>query len=272
MALILIISFVSCFMRLYQLLRLTDSATGLVVSNTSFSYYIYLLLAVAMIVSILYSASLSKSERQISLRGNKVGNAVLIFLCLSFFLDFLHQCSLFYENYTSSEYSNYGYAIFSAVSALLTLLSCLYCIMSLIYFKGTNYKFSSLGFLHFVLIIWALCRMIMILTQIMNIDESAESFCEFIFLTVFVCFLLSLILYHDSKSGGAMKAITVFGSMLFCTSALIAWSRIIAVVSGQSYLLYDVSFTSLTYAIIGVYALVIVLTSVKKDFVNGSET
>ncbi|MGN1420491.1 MAG: hypothetical protein ACI4XC_03115 [Eubacterium sp.] len=262
---IALLSATGCFLRLFQLLRYTDKNTGLVTSNHILSYVIYGLFAVSLVFSLLYSFNVKKRKNILLSAGNKKVCVLLCLLGVAYFCDYIHQCINLYGYISDSSYVDFNYAAILALSGIAALVSCSYVNIIIMLVQGCNFDCRRLGFFHFVPVIWAFLRMIIIMMKIVDFKEDVESFCEFLFLTVFICFSFSVISAVDRKDKSVSQIFTVFGLMTFFSSFVIALPRILAVLTGRSFMISDASFTPILYLIAGLLSATAVVSVTEKD-------
>lgn len=264
-ALIVILSAAGCFVRLFQLLRFTDKDTGLVVSSYGYSYAVYIMFFAASVLAVVF-CFIVKSDKDILFAVlNKKNKILLAFLSLAYFYDFVHQCKNVYSYIKSTAYIDYNYVVVTALIGAAALLCCLYFFTVSKLTDGQPNDFSKLGLLHLMPIIWAVLRLIVIIMGIVDFKENAESFLEFLLLTVFICFCLSVIYSLDNQS---LKNTRFFAwsclAVLFCSLSL-SLSRILAFATGKGDLLYSVEFSSPVYLFSGLLCMNCVVSLVKKD-------
>ena len=265
---IILLSVAGCFIRLFQLLRYTDKDTGLVTSNYSLSYAVYGIFAVCLVFSVIYSVNVKKRRNALTSAQNKSVYILLLFLSIAFFADYLHQCFNFYDYISNNSYVGVSNAASIALSGFASLISCSYVIMAMMLVKGCNLDFRRLGFFHFIPVIWAFLRMIIIMMRIVDFSEDAESFCEFIFLVAFICFSLTVISAADRQDKKASGVFIASGLMTFFSSFVIALPRILAFLTGRGFMLSDASFTPLAYLIMGILSGTAVISITEKKEIS----
>lgn len=258
------ISVAGCLVRFVQLIKYTDKNTGFVVSNYGLSYVIYGLFAVAAVLSILYGASVKKRCIMLNFSESRHLYPLLVLLSISYFYDFLHQCYNLYCYIKDTDYIEYNYAVFIALSAAAALLSCFYIFMISLSVKGFNYDFRRLDLFNFIPAVWAFMRLIIIMMRIVDFKEGTESICEFLFLTVFICFSFSLISAADKNDKSVSVWFAVFGLMSFFSSCAAALPRVLAVLTGKGSLIYIASYSSVTYLFAGLFAGALVFCTAEK--------
>lgn len=250
------------FARLFQLIKYTNSATGLIVSDYSFSYVIYGLYLAAFALSVMYAASQKRFDNSLVIMGRKKLNVIIMLLAVMFFYDFLHQCYNLYFYITEHDCADWNYAVILGICALSALLCCSYMAMVSRYVSGCHCDLKKLGLFNFVPIIWAFLRLIIIMMKMVDFKEDAGSFCEFLFITFAVCFFFSLIYIFDRQDKKVSFVFYVFALMSFFSSFVTALPELVAAVIGKWSFIYKSQFSSLTYLFIGIFSAAMVVCSV----------
>ncbi|MGN1329569.1 MAG: hypothetical protein ACI4V4_07705 [Eubacterium sp.] len=264
MFVIVLMSVAGCFVRLFQLLRYTDKNTGLVTSNYALSYAVYGLFVISLVFSVLYSFDVKKRNGMLISAGNKQVCFWLYLFGIAYFCDYVHQCINLYDYISDSRYIGWNYAVILALSGIFALVSCSYVITVIMLVKGYNFDYKRIGIFHFAPVIWAFLRMIIIMMKIVDVKESVEILCEFLFLTAFICFTFSVILSFDRQDKAISQIFTVSGLMTFFSSFVIALPRISAILTGRGFILSDVSFTPILYLIAGILSITAVISVTEK--------
>lgn len=262
---IAVLSAAGCFLRLFQLLRYTDNNTGLVTSNAGISYAVYAIVGVAVLASALYAYCQSDGKSLSAVSSSKSLYVCSILCAVSFFYDFVRQSLSVYSYFEENRYIEYNYIAFVILSAVSAVLSCFYMVMCAKRLSGNNFSFKSLGVFHFAPVLWAFSRLVTIMIRIVDFKENTESCCEFVFLISFICFFFSLICAVDRQDKRISRLLYFWGTMTFFSSFIISTSRLLVVLFGRQFLLYDASFSSITYLLCGVTALCAVLCALKED-------
>lgn len=258
---VVIIAVCVAFIRFLQLLKFTDKQTNLINSNCNLSFVAYGIMFVGLIFCIVYAFIEKDKTRKINFIGSKSIYMSLICLCGTYFYDFIHQCSNCYDYLENASLIEYHYLIPLGISGLFALLSSFYFFIVSLTVKETNYDFRNFTFFHFVPIIWAFSRLIIIMLKIVDIRTGIESVCEFLFLVAFLCFSFSCVSVIDTKRNNIGGFFVFCAVMLFLFSIILALPRILMIVLGKSFLLYNETFSSITYLVVGVFALIITINS-----------
>lgn len=265
---IVLLSVATCFIRLFQLFRYTDRNTGIVTSNHILSYVVYGLFAVSLVFSLLYCLNVKKQNNMLISAGNRRMCVLLYLLCGVYFFDYIHQCINIYEYISDNSYIDYNYTAILLLSGIAALISCAYVIVIIMLVKGYNLDYKRLGFLHFIPVIWAFLRMIIIMMRIVDVKEDVESICEFLFLTAFICFSISVISAGDRQNKAVSQIFILSGLMTFFLSFAVALPRILAVLTGRSFILSDVSFTPILYLTVGLISLTAIVSVTEREEIS----
>lgn len=249
--------FAGCMLRLLQLLRYTDSDTGLLTSGNELSYIIYALLAVSLIIGGVYSAK-SKIALPV-VTANKKYKFLFLLLAASFFVDFVHRCISCYNYFDTASVIEYIYIIPTCATGIAALLCCLYFVTAALTAAGSYYDFTRFNLLHFSTVLWAFLRLIVMMTDIMDIVLKAEGICEFLFLSLAVCFAFTIISAIDKKTRQASDICIFTAISTFILAVITALPRLLAIISGKGALLSSCDFTIITYISIGVFALLLAI-------------
>lgn len=259
-------------MRLLQLLKYTDAATGDVVGAYGISYAVYVLFAVCFAVSFLFGGALKKQKSVLSLGAGKGTQAVIALAFCSFFYDFLHRCRSLYTYIGDAEFTEYNYVVFVALYALSALLCCLYLALMLRSSRGGGCDFTGLGIFNFIPALWAFLRIIIMMMKIVDFREDTESLCEFLYLIFFICFILAAVCALDREDRRTGVAFDAFGLMTFFSSVTVAAPRLIAALTGKADIIYTAQFSSVTYLFTGVITLLLVLGSYSSEAAQSGGT
>ncbi len=262
---IVLLSVAGCFIRFFQLLRCTDKDTGLVTSNHILSYVVYGLFAVSFVFSLIYSFNVKKRCNVLISAGNKQVCIFLHLICIAYFCDYINQCVNLYDYIRDSSYIDFNYAAFLALSGIAALICCSYVITVIMLVRGCNLDYRRFGFFHFMPVVWAFLRIIIIMMKIVDFKEDVESFCEFLFLTAFICFSFSVILALDRQDTAVSQIFIVFGLTTFFSSFVIALPRLLALFTGRRFILSDISFTPILYLTAGLLAVTAVISVTEKE-------
>ena len=248
----------ACVLHFFKLMQqagknIFDFDTGV------FSYVIYALMAFCAASCALYAAvQRDLPEVFDTERKNKTFSSVVLLLSVSMFFDFLHQCYNCYEYVQSVSYIEYVYLVPIGLSGLVALLCSFYFLTFSLTYKNDNYDFRNFTWLHFAPLLWAFERMLMIISRIVDIKNSFEICCEFLFLCVLLCFFFCVISAVERKGKGTTKLLFFSALSTFSFSAILTAARIIMVAAGSFEKINDVTFSNVTYMMVGVFALALV--------------
>lgn len=262
---ILTVSVISaCIIRFFQLLRFTDSKTGLVNSNEKLTYILYAFILLVFICSAVYYAKGKKNLPEVFETG-KNNRLFLssVLLCVTFFFDFIHQCYNCFLHIQSNVYVEYAYVILLGLSGFFALLSSFYFLTFAVTVRGSNYDFKNFTLLHFTPVLWAFAGLFVIMIKIVDIKAGAQTVCEFIFLAAVLVFFICLISAVDRSSESAARTIVFFCCIVFSMSLITALPRLAVFLSGSKELLYSATFSSVTYIALGIFSLT-VLSDINK--------
>lgn len=262
-SLLIVVTIALCgsFIRFLQLLKYTDKQTNLINSNYYLSFVVYGLIFAGIVFCIVYAYIENEKTRKIRLIGNNGVYVSLICLCGAYFFDFIHQCCNCYDYLNSTSLIEYHYLIPLGVSGLFALLSCFYFFVVSLTVRETNYDFRNFTLFHFVPIIWAFSRLIIIMVKIIDVRTGIESVCEFMFLAAFLCFSFSAVSAIDKNRNDAGRFFNFSAAALFLFSVILALPRLLVIIAGKYFLLYHETFSSITYLVIGIFALIIIVNS-----------
>lgn len=260
----------ACFIRFGQLLKYTDVKTGLVTQNRMLTYSLYICVLLGVIISAFYSFKAKKLNRQINFIGNKSIYVSLLFLCGTYFFDFVHQGYNCYQYFYIAEEQNYmefNYLIPLALVCVCAILSCYYFAVLAKSVKGTFVDFTKFRFFHLVPLLWGFFRMLAIMTDVFDF-ESVESFMEFLFVMFYCGFALCCASAVEDKQHKIKPLYSFFALSLFAISTSFSFARILMIIAGRYSYLSPVSFSSVTYFAVGVFALVFELAV----YIKGNKT
>ncbi|MCH5320293.1 MAG: hypothetical protein J1E36_00920 [Eubacterium sp.] len=249
--LIIITVIASCVLRFFQLFG-KISFNG----NTD-SYILYLLIFLCFVFAVIYSVFKKDLAETFDIsNGKKSIFLSSALLSLSFFYDFIHQGYNCYSYVSSVFYIDYVYLIPMGVSGVFALISCFYFLTLALTERNENYDFKNFTFLHFAPVVWAFSKLIGIMSQIIDVKNNVELFSEFILICITLCFLFSMISAVDKKNAGATRAFVFFSLMLTAMAFIVALPRIVLIMMDFS-TFSEVTFSSVTYLMSGVFSLTI---------------
>lgn len=254
---VIITAIAACFLRFFQLIRFTDSQTGLVIGDNALTYIIYGVLSLSVIFAVVYSLLARRCVRKMNFIGNKSVYASLVILCITYFFDFVHQvynCLNYVQSTDNQPYIEYNYLLPIAFQALFALLTCFYLIICAKSVRGTMIDFKEFKLFHLVPLAWGFCRLLVIMTEIFDV-ESVESFLEFVFVVFYCGFTLCCASSVDDENKLIKPSFSFFALGLFACSFSFSLARILMIISGEYEKLNQVSFSSITYLFIGFFAL-----------------
>ncbi len=247
----------ACFIRFCQLIKYTDIKTGLVTENRMLTYSLFICILFCVLICAFYSYKAKELDRQINFIGNKSIYVSLLFLCGTYFFDFVHQCYNCYQYILQSKeqnYTEYNYLISLILVCVFAIFSCYYfgvCAKSV---RGTFVDFTKFRFFHLTPFFWGFFKMLMIITDVFDI-ESVESFLEFLFVMFYCGFALCCASAVEDKKHMIKPAYGFFALSLFLVSISISAPRLLMVIAGKYSMLSVASFSSITYLATGVFAL-----------------
>lgn len=263
---LVMISVSLCFLRLFQLLRYTDKQTGFVTSADYITYIIYGLLFVGTVFCAFFSFWIKKRQVQICFADNKSIYVSSVLLSGTYFFDFLHQCLNCFRYVEGKGVGQLSYIIFYLLTAVCALLCCFYFFAVSMTAKKLNFDFTRLAALHFVPIIWAFLKLVLIMTQILDVRMSVQSVCEFLFLISFICFDFCFIGTADKNNSTLSASMCFFSMTAFMTSVTVSLPRIIALLLAKGSMIDKVGFTAVTYLMAGIFAFVLAVANKNDGF------
>ncbi len=248
----------SCILRFFLLLSYTDKDTGYIKNGIALAVVIYVLLFCTAVLTAIYSRNKQISNNLLSFNKNvKLQCFSAAFLAVSFFIDFIHQCFNCYLELSKAGYVDYTYLAVLIVSALSALLSSFYFMCYSMTANGSGYDFRNLTFFHFVPVIWGIARLIVMMLRIIDIRQDVESVLEFLMLISVMIFLFCFVSMLDRKGRGT-KALVFFALSTFFVSLVLVIPRLVLILIGRAELLFSVTYTSLSYFAIGIFAVVLI--------------
>ena len=269
---VIITALAACFIRFFQFLKYTDAKSGLVVGDDLLTFVLYGVVALSLFFCFLYFFFSKRYERIIAFIGNKSIYITLLILSFTYFFDFVHQvynCAQYISQDDTQNYIEYNYLLPIAFQAVFAILTCFYLIICAKSVKGTLIDFKYFKLFHLTPFLWGFCRLLVILTEIFDV-ESVESFLEFIFIVMYCGYTLCCASAVDSDDGKIKPLLSFFALSLFSVSIAFSLARILMIISGNYEDLSRVTFSALTYLIIGLFALncelsVFITENVSKD-------
>ncbi len=254
-AVILTISAVSaCVIRFFQLLNFTDSKTGLIYQNERLVYVFYLLVLICFVCSAIFSVCKKQTAPVFENQGGESLFLPAVFLCITFFFDFIHQCYNCFVNIQGSAYVQYTYVVPLGLSGLFALLCSFYFFTMAVTARNGNYDFKNFILFHFMPVLWAFTRLLIIMTEIVDIKTAAETVCEFALLVFFLLFFICFISSVDKRTQRA-SGVFIFSFCAVCVLyAVKVMPRAAVILSGNGRVLYDVDFTLTAYMALGIFS------------------
>jgi len=263
-AVILTISAVSaCVIRFLLLLEFTDSKTGFINQNESLVCVFYLLVLICIVCSAIFAVCKKQTMPVFENQGGKSLLLPAVFLCVTFFFDFIHQCYNCFVNIQSSTYVQYTYVVPLGLSGLFALLCSFYFFTMAVTAKNGNYDFKNFILFHFMPVLWAFTRLLIIMTEIVDIKTAVETVCEFALLVFLLLFFISFISAVDKRTQKASGVFVFSCCAVSVLSAVTVLPRLAVILSGNSRVLYDVDFTLTAYMALGIFS-AILLWSINK--------
>lgn len=248
----------SCVLRFFLLLNYTDKDTGYIKNGSVLAVVIYALLLCTAVLTAFYSRNKQISNNLLCFDKNaKLQCFSAAFLAVSFFIDFIHQCFNCYFELSKAGYVDYTYLAVLIVSALTALLSSFYFMCYSMTANGSGYDFRNLIFFHFVPIIWGIARLITMMLRIIDVRQDVESVLEFLMLISVMLFLFCFVFMLE-RNGSATKALVFFAVCTFFVSLVLVIPRLALILIGRAELLFGVTYTSLSYLALGIFAVVLI--------------
>lgn len=257
---------VACVMRFFQLINDTDLKTGMIVSNGNASFAVYmavLLTAVSAVVFSVMNKSLTFALGDCN--ESKALFLSAVFLSLSMFADFVHQCFNCYDYIQSVSFIEYAYLIPLALSALFALLCCLYFLILAVSFRRSDYDFGNFTWFHIIPVIWAFTKLFRIMIKIVDIRLGVEVFIEFLLIVFIFCFLFSFLYAVDNKNKNASGFLAFSCIMTSSLCAVLVLPRYAVFIFGKGDLLSEVTYTSCTYIMFGLFTLAFLCDLVRRS-------
>lgn len=256
----------SCALRFFQLLKFTDSSTGLVENKSELSFAVYGLMGLSLIFSLLYGKTVKDRHSIFNIEnsGKTVYVSALV-LAVAFFADFIHQCYNCYSYIESVSYVEYTYVIPLIISSVLAVISSFYFIVFYLSSKNTNYDFRNFTVFHFAPPAWAFTRLCVIMSKLVDPLDGIETCIEFLVLVLAICFMFSFVSTVDKKDAQVTCFFTFSCVSLFSFGAVLAVPRILMLISGNVKLLSKSDFSVSTYLMLGVLAFAVIRDISKKN-------
>ncbi len=253
--LIIITAVAACFLHFFRIYT-EQSKNGFAFFIDFPSYIIYILIFLGFIFAFFYAVFKKDSACVFDVQEGK--KSILLssaLLSLSFFYDFIHQGYNCYSYASSAYYIDYTYVIPMGISGILALISSFYFLTLALTQRNENYDFKNFTFLHFAPVAWAFTKLVVIMLQIVDVKINIEVCCEFILLCVTLCFLFSMICAVDKKEKGATRIFVFSAVLLAFMSCIVALPRIALIIMGVSSIFGEVTFSSVTYIMLGIFSL-----------------
>ncbi len=252
--LIIITVIAACVLHFFQLYDGQNEGKILFSENLP-SYIVYVLIFSGFIFAFFYAVFKKNLSCTFDTQKGKASIFLSsVLLALSFFYDFIHQGYNCYSYASSAFYIDYTYVVPMGISGVFALISSFYFFTLAMTEKNENYDFKNFTLLHFAPVAWAFVRLIGIMVQIVDVKINIEVFCEFILLCVTLCFLFSMISAVD-KNGENTTRVFVFSSVLLTfMSCIVALPRIALIIMGVSGVFGEVTFSSVTYIMLGLFS------------------
>lgn len=249
---------VSCVLRFFQLKSFTDSDTGCVVKSSNIAYYIYAVIAVAVVFAGLFAFFGGKAKRIVidpESFGSREFTASAL-LSVTFFGEFVYQAYSAYSYFTTASYLDYIYFIPLICSSVFALLSCFYFSVFSITAGKAGYDFRNFVWMHFMPVIWGISSLIIIMVRIVDTARCIETVLQFLFLIFFMAFVFCFISSLDS--GGRTPKLFGFSSTgLFIIAVVMVIPRLAMIIAGNAEQLCKVSYFGLNYLMLGIFALIL---------------
>lgn len=256
----------SCALRFFQLLRLTDTSTGLVDSSSPTSAGIYICLALCLAFSFWYGVITKKKQAVFDIEnsGKSVGFLTLL-MAVFFFADFIHQCYNCYSYVESVSYIEYTYVVPLVISSVFAVISCFYFLIFYLSSRGTNYDFRNFTVFHFAPAIWAFARLCVIMSKLVDPIGGIETCLEFLVLILAICFNFCFLSGLDKKKAQVTSLFSFSAVSLSSFCIVLTVPRILMIISGNIKLLVKPDFSTITYLVLGLFALAVIRDISKKN-------
>lgn len=255
-----------CVLRFFQLIRDTDTQTGFINNHGNVSFVIYAL----EFLTILFAALYAKNKNGLTYAFEEDNTSKPLFLSsvllsVAMFADFIHQCYNCYDYIQSVSFIEYTYLIPLALSGLFALLSCFYFSMFAVCLRRTNYDFRNFIWFHLMPVFWAFTKLFRIMVKILDIRIGVENCLEFLLIIFIFCFLFSFLSAVDNKYKDTSKFLVFSSVMLASVSAVLVIPRYIVLLCGKSSLLNETAYTTVTYSMFGLFALIFLCDILKRS-------
>ena len=252
----------ACVLRFFQLLKYTDAKNGYSL-NGEMSIALYCLFALVAVFSGIYSKNIKISNKIFELdNGNRAYFLSSAFLCLTFFIDFVHQCYNCYYYVSKTAYIEHTYITILVLSAFLSVLCCFYFGVFSLTALGRNYDFRSFKYFHFAPVMWGFSKLILIMLKIVDIRFNVEACIEFLLVCFMLMFFLCFVSSIDRK--GKASRLLVFSSLMtIMLSLVISVPRLLLVITHSWEKLYNAGFTVTTYVAVGAIAFTVLNKAIK---------
>ncbi len=255
-----------CVLRFFQLVRDTDSVTGMIVSHSNISFVVYGLEFLIIILSAVYAVNRANLTIDLAKESSdRILRVTTVFFAISMFLDFVHQCYNCYEYIERVSFVEYAYLVPLILSGLFALISCFYFVSFAISINNSNYDFTNFTLIHLMPLFWAFTKLFKIMLDIVDVKISVEICLEFLVLIFVFCFIFAFLLTIDNKKNHISKFFVFSSVVLPAVAATLVLPRYIVMICGKGILLSKITYTGITYIMFGLFALVLLCDIIKRS-------
>ncbi len=267
-------SFISCILsltaiaaiilRIIQLIKCTDPATGHIIhSARGTMLYFYLICAVIILLTAMLSYNIKDCVNPFEYKSNEPLAIFSFFAGLSLFYDFVHQTLNLYEYIASSSQFQVNYIIPLALVAISALASSFYFFLLALYFISNKYDFRQLKYIHLMPTLWILFKLLVCIVTYVDERYAEEAFFEYAVLIFGISFFILLMRCIDDKKLSFRHVIFTGISYGIC-ALIISVPRIIVFLAKIE--TYNVSFSSITYFLTGIFALIFSFSALESKY------
>ena len=260
---------VACPMRIFQMLRNIDPATGFYIDYDSIMIIIlYAVLALASVLILVLSflsaripASIAPGGRQIPLAVTSLAVGLTLFYdAVSMYFSGTQETATIVQNVGSA-------SLIHHFRALAAVLAGLYFLIFFVSYLTGNELHKKVRILSLMPLFWALARIlerITVVISIVRVSELLFEICALVFLMMF--FMSFARVVSDVNSKGSMWSVIACGSVAVMFIMTYAVPRLMLVVTGNSANL--VTGFPLNWADLGcaLFVLTFVVTSLRKGY------
>lgn len=260
---------VSCPLRIFQMLRNIDPATGFYIDYDNIMIIIlYAVLALAAVLILVLSFLSARIPASIAPKGRQIPLGVTsLAFALTLFYDALSRYFVGTQE-TATIIQNTGSAsLVHHFRSLTAVLAGLYFLIFFISYLAGNEFYKKVKILSLMPLFWSLARIlerITVVISIVRVSELLFEICALVFLMMF--FMSFARVVSDVNSKGSMWSVIACGSVAVMFIMTYAVPRLMLVVTGNSESL--VTGFPLNWADLGgvLFVLTFVVTSLRKGY------